>query len=695
MATYKTPGVYVEEISLLPPSVAQVETAIPAFIGYTKTAEKDGQDLKNLPTRITSMLEYGLYFGGPRSYAANDFELRLDSSNKVMAGSFKLTKLLNMYNSVRHYFDNGGGPCYIVSVGNYGSTVQAGDENDPASEGMRVGLKALEKFDEPTILVLPDAANLGDNDFYALQQMAIAQCGRLQDRVAVLDLREYDAVAGGTYANKFFPSSQMDKVYQEFRNRIGINDLKYAAAYTPWLISSYAPDISYDVFKANVKNSGGAALDFANLTADPALNALVQKMEDANSDVSKVNTAVSSLLGGAATLSDRYTQLRNALADPANDEAAAVVKFNELLDFLSALANKFPTWKTSAKFTNPQLLNDLDAYAKDPSAGLAKTIGDLLAFENNAAVKTGDPATTLSTTAYDYSAYNAAEIIVWLKGLPASVFPDPKADVATIVGSAKTYAGADRKARALATLPDLDNLFKGLNGFVEKLNTSAGKYAASNKNVLFSSHPVMAAAVAALQTQLGIVPPSGAVAGVYAKVDRERGVWKAPANVSLNNVVGPRVLIDNTTQDGLNVDAEAGKSINAIRAFSGKGTLIWGARTLDGNSNEWRYVPVRRFFNMAEESIKKSTYPFVFEPNDANTWVKVKGMIDNFLTILWRQGALAGAKPEHAFFVRIGLGQTMTAVDILEGRMNVEIGMAVVRPAEFIILKFSHKMQES
>ncbi|HET7896507.1 MAG TPA: phage tail protein, partial [Flavisolibacter sp.] len=209
MATYKTPGVYVEEISLLPPSVAQVETAIPAFIGYTQLAEKDGQDLKNLPTRITSMLEYQLYFGGPRSFAASDFELRLDQDKnyKVVAGSFKITKLLNMYNSVRHYFDNGGGPCYIVSVGGYGDAIAAGDENNLASSGLRVGVKAVEKFDEPTILVIPDAANLGDADFYALQQMAIAQAGRLQDRVAVLDLREYIAAGGGTYANKFMPES--------------------------------------------------------------------------------------------------------------------------------------------------------------------------------------------------------------------------------------------------------------------------------------------------------------------------------------------------------------------------------------------------------------------------------------------------------------------------------------------------------
>ena len=91
----------------------------------------------------------------------------------------------------------------------------------------------------------------------------------------------------------------------------------------------------------------------------------------------------------------------------------------------------------------------------------------------------------------------------------------------------------------------------------------------------------------------------------------------------------------------------------------------------------------------------KASGRFVFEPNDANTWAKVRAMIENFLLLQWRAGALAGAKPEHAFYVRVGLGETMTALDILEGRMNVEIGMAVVRPAEFIILKFSHKMQES
>jgi uncharacterized protein len=159
--------------------------------------------------------------------------------------------------------------------------------------------------------------------------------------------------------------------------------------------------------------------------------------------------------------------------------------------------------------------------------------------------------------------------------------------------------------------------------------------------------------------------------------------------------LAPDTVFTASELDNLNVDTVAGKSINAIRYFTGKGTLVFGARTLAGNDNEWRYVPVRRFFNMVEESCKKSTEPFVFEPNDANTWVKIQGMIENFLITLWRQGALQGAKPEHAFYVAVGLGKTMTALDILEGRLIVEIGMAVVRPAEFIILRFSHKLAES
>lgn len=190
-----------------------------------------------------------------------------------------------------------------------------------------------------------------------------------------------------------------------------------------------------------------------------------------------------------------------------------------------------------------------------------------------------------------------------------------------------------------------------------------------------------------------VLPPGAGVLGIYVVVDSSRGVWKAPANVSLSAVIRPVVDITHQDQEDLNVDVTRGKSINAIRSFIGQGVLVWGARTLAGNDNDWRYISVRRFFNMAEESIKKTIKQLVFEPNDADLWTSVRGVIEGFLQLQWREGALAGATPEDAFYVRVGLNETMTSVDILEGRMNIEIGMAVVRPAEFIILKFSQKMQ--
>ncbi|MCF0205130.1 MAG: phage tail sheath family protein, partial [Muribaculaceae bacterium] len=137
-----------------------------------------------------------------------------------------------------------------------------------------------------------------------------------------------------------------------------------------------------------------------------------------------------------------------------------------------------------------------------------------------------------------------------------------------------------------------------------------------------------------------------------------------------------------------------GISVNCVRKFFGKGILVWGARTLDGISNEWRYISVRRLFNYIEESIQKSTMWAVFEPNDVNTWMKIKCQISNFLTGLWRQGALVGATPDDAYFVNVGVPATMTQDDINNGRLIVQVGIAASRPAEFITLEFSHKMEQ-
>ena len=214
-----------------------------------------------------------------------------------------------------------------------------------------------------------------------------------------------------------------------------------------------------------------------------------------------------------------------------------------------------------------------------------------------------------------------------------------------------------------------------------------------NKSLLTMS-PLFGSILGSIKTRLNLLPPAAAMAGIYTRVDNSRGVWKAPANVSLNAVVSPAVNISHDDQEDLNVTPQ-GKSINAIRTFIGEGTLVWGARTLDGNSLDWRYINVRRTMIMLEQSIKLAAKAYVFEPNVANTWVTIKSMIRNFLTAIWKRGGLAGAVPDDAFSVFVGLGETMTAEDILEGILRVTVLVAVSRPAEFIEITFQQQMQKS
>ena len=193
-----------------------------------------------------------------------------------------------------------------------------------------------------------------------------------------------------------------------------------------------------------------------------------------------------------------------------------------------------------------------------------------------------------------------------------------------------------------------------------------------------------------------VLPPSGGMAGVMTTTDNTVGVWKAPANTSIVGVSNLPINLSQTQQEPLNVDAVTGKSINVIRSFSGGlGILVWGARTLDGNSNDWRYLSVRRTMIYLEQSCKLAAQAYVFEPNTKNTWEAVKAMISSFLTSVWKQGGLQGSKASDAFSVECGLGSTMTSEDILKGFMNVTIKVAVARPAEFIVLTFQQQQATS
>jgi phage tail sheath protein FI len=474
---YKTPGVTIEETSKLPTSIAPVATAIPAFIGYTRIAEKCGETLTNRPTKISSLLEFERLFGTPVNEQGvvvtvtqtTDGNGNVDHESVSAAfGSGSAPSPNVMHYAMQAYFENGGGDCYIVSVGSYGDASVT-----PVLSALRAGLDAIRSEDEPTLLVFPEAQGLRSSDHYALISLALEQCADLQDRFVIADT---DATGEGLRT-----AEDLTAAIQAFRKGVSSSSVEYGAAYFPNLdtVFDYALDTA-DVTVAHTVDGADGALDGADV------------------------------------------------------------------------------------------------------ASLETTQGAL----------------------YD-------KMLLALRDMPVRL------------------------------------------------------------------------------------PPSSSIAGVYVRVDNARGVWKAPANQPVMGVSRAVFPVTDETQDYLHVDSDTGKSVNAIRAFSGRGLLVWGARTLDGNSKEWRYVSVRRFFNFVAASARKATARFVFEPNDANTWVKVRGMIENFLLRQWRAGAMQGGKPEQAFYVRIGLGETMTALDIREGCMVVEIGMAVVRPAEFIVLRFSHKQLEA
>jgi uncharacterized protein len=529
MAQYKTPGVYVVEQNAFPNSVVEVATAVPAFIGYTESADNKGTSLANKPWRITSMAEFIAYFGGapktkfsiaellqpatsdgggapaePAASAATGAGGATPAQN-VGPADFTATDAQNvlhkyvlnrsstpyiLYYSMLLFFQNGGGPCYIVSVGNYGDALDA--------DKITAGIDSLLKEQEPTLVLAPDAVNLSAQDCASVQTAVLSHCGyKTRNRFALLDVYNGDR-------DRQDPAGDC---INDFRGTVGTNFLNYGAAYYPWLNTSIVKEKD---------------LDFTAVANGDVLIALLQR------------------------------------------ELSSILKTDEF-----------------------------------------NTISNAIKASEN-------PATDIQT--------------------------------------------------AHKTLMAVSSLYPQI--------------------------------LLTIQKKLNLLPPAAGMAGVYTMVDNTRGVWKAPANVSLSGVVSPAVSISNDDQEDLNVPTQ-GKSINAVRAFIGQGVLVWGARTLDGNSLDWRYVSVRRTMIMIEESLKQACKAYVFEPNTANTWVTIKSMVRNFLTSVWKRGGLAGASADDAFSVFVGLGETMTADDILEGLLKVSVLVAVSRPAEFIEITFEQQMQKS
>jgi phage tail sheath protein FI len=642
ISSIKTPGVYVHEINGFPPSIAQVATAIPAFVGYTAKGP-------TTPVKITSLLEYEENFGGAPEPAGVNIDLNVEYN--VVESQFKL------YNSLRLFFANGGGECYIVSIGDYDTATPFA-----SATPFQDGLDLVSKVDEVTLLLFPDAVNMSAPILGLVQKHALKQCGDLMDRFAIMDVIQS-------------PSDGLEADTSEFRDNVGNQNLKYGAAYYPYLQTSFGYNFRFNDINGNTAGKvnfatlystdpiiSAALTGFSALTKDihDATNGILKDWETAKTNNAKVSVSAD---GDVASYISKIIGLLHTFHDPVAD--ISNVGLQTLVSEMIAISLK----PYVQKLVNLNAAYDALAIGGDASKTNAADLSN----------------TGLGADFVDAQWGNFAD-----NGASGN-YPIPNPNpYAKLIESSSTSGDVDlAKVNA-----QLDKIYGQVITAMNALINAVEEYELKVENDLVSQMPIYPSIISELNKSMNTVPPSGAIAGVYASVDSSRGVWKAPANVSLNGIIGLSDDITSKEQEMMNVH-ESGKSVNAIRKFTGKGLLVWGARTLDGNSNDWRYINVRRLANMIQESAKKACMNFVFEPNVKQTWVNVKGMIENYLTTLWRDGALAGAKPEDAFFVSVGLNETMSALDINEGRLIVKIGYAPSRPAEFIILEFIQTQQKS
>lgn len=614
---YKTPGVYVEEIDAFPPSIVGVATAVPVFIGYTQTAERNGRNLQLQPVRIGSMVEYAAIFGHAfePQFTVTDVDEGLKTAKTDVATANKDL-----------------------------------DAATTTNAGLHDAAKAA-----PTDKTKAQAATDDDANVTA----AAAKKKVADDTLKAKNLAADFAIAGSRYRLDIG-----DKIYTLYN----CLRLFYANGGGNCYIVSVG-DTTAGIKKGDFENGLAAVRDLVGPTMLVIPEAVLLSSQD------DYKTLISEMLTQCQTKQDRVAildvwgvdKLAPDITPPAFDDW--IGKFRENFSAVSGGALKYgmayaPFLKTSV--IDPSEFNYTNFSEFGPDQGTAAfKPGPLTAALLKAANELyPDPAgTPVDTSAPKW----------WPTGTGAPAWqPVPLSKKTREIGD--LYIGKMTDAVGKPAGPDKD-------AAVKKINQG-----------LTAQIPVLNDIYAAMAAKLGILPPSAAMAGVYTRNDAERGVWNAPANVGLVSVIGPTLQISTTMQDGLNMPIN-GMAINAIRDFVGRGTLVWGARTLDGNSNDWRYIQVRRALIYIEQSVELALNKFVFEPNVAQTWVTVTSMIGSFLRGVWQAGGLMGASPTEAFTVQCGLGSTMTADDVLQGKMIVLIKLTMVHPAEFIVLTFQQQMQ--
>lgn len=362
-----------------------------------------------------------------------------------------------------------------------------------------------------------------------------------------------------------------------------------------------------------------------------------------------------------------------------------------------------------AMMTQASTLQDRVAILDLPGCLTASTIDDLQTCQSNLWIATG-PAIAAASYAAAYAPALVTSIVTTSNITFTNLAADEPANNSLVnniltvqanqlYGQSPQQLGSIQSAIAaafpLTTANDGTNdaTYSGngtLYPAVAPTQTLA-QWQTSLDNLLQNSLPVFKQIEQQIANKMNVMAPSGAMAGIWTKSDQLNGVWNAPANIAVASVNAPLYNMNDAEQGGFNVPMN-GQAIDVIRSQLNRGTIVWGARTLDGNSLDNRYIQVRRTLIYIEQSIKQALQSYVFAANDATTWSTVIASISSFLDGLWQQGGLMGTKPTDAYTVSCGLGSTMTSQNVLDGYMIVAITVCLIHPAEFIELTFTQTM---
>jgi phage tail sheath protein FI len=744
MPEYLSPGVYVEEVDAGPRPIAGVSTSTAGMVGVTQRGPTTGK-----PKLVTNFLEFQTTFGGflpePDPTVRDTW-----ANNPAEGGRWWLFPL-----AVKGFFDNGGQRLYVKRVVSADAEPAAGTlkqglvsqiTRDAAAGSTTLELSHLIGFagdDHVSIVRGSDNVEIGTATIAGYNAGArridlstplagevkaargdYVQAGRGED-----DTLRFSAADPGTWGQgirvRFTPvvGATLQVLPNQDEGELFVTQLADAAAEnSPAIMVKALPEDLTAPFSILINNRrfevtavDRQAAGSVSLTIDPATHPAwstglaVRRVRTANlpTDAAKLRVA-----GANRLYPDAVVQL---------DTGTALTTLYVQSIFGDEVT--FTAEVPAEVFDNARLYlveGRVDTSFADPGGGsVTETFSNLRL--------SGDSPQSVAATLASRSRLVRADVVGTINDLTR--FPTPAdgtalpldggsdgLDTLSVADFVGTDAGSGRRTGIVA-LEDIDEVaicavpgvwsgtvesalvthceqlkdrfaildpqddldIEGIQAFREPFDT---RYAALYYPWLVVSDPST--------SQFVEVPPSGHLAGIYARTDTERGVHKAPANTVIRGIR----LTDGIAQDitKRHQDLLNPKGINALRFFPGLGQRVWGARTLSSDS-QWRYINVRRLFLFLEESIDEGTQWVVFEPNDESLWALVRQTVSNFLTTVWRSGALAGTTADEAFFVTCDRS-TMTDDDIANGRLICVVGVAPVFPAEFVIFRIQQKTRE-